>query len=140
MDDQTDWVNRARRISLAGAEAFDAWRIVPRAAVAGYVALIVYIIQWFIGIETFTQTSCDAVILQSLLDRGIGLPEAENVACTVTGVVGGPQTTHTILATTVAGLATAIFGLYTNSGRDWSKSIAPWNFGRSKKDTDSTAQ
>jgi hypothetical protein len=125
-------LNNKRGVSLAVAESIDAWRVVPRFAIVCYMALVAYIIQWFVSIETHVQTTCQADVLQVLLDKDIDVAQAESIACTVMGVVGGPQTSHTIIATTIAGLATAIFGLYTSTGNDWSKSILPWKFGESK--------
>lgn len=123
-------INTTRAVSLAGAEAVDAWRVVPRLALAGYISLIAYIVAWFVGIETHPQFECSQVILESLLDRSVPLADAKAVACTIVGVVGGPQTAHTVLATVITGLATAIFGLYTSTGRDWSKSMEPWRYGQ----------
>ena len=103
---------------LDWAEVINAYRLIPRVLVAG-VAWIVYItIQHFFGITMVPVTTCDAALIQVLIDNGKDLEAAERLACSVTDYVGGPTTQHVTFATAiVGGLATAVFGLYTNSGK-----------------------
>lgn len=138
MDDDQDTiekkVNTQRIKRLAIAEWFDAWRIVPRLLVTLYVFMVIYLIDKFFSMPTYQKIECNADLVVKLVQANIPLQQAQEVACRVVDVVGGPTTTHTVLVTAVCGLATAIFGLYTNSGRDWAKGALPWRFRKNVKE------
>lgn len=101
------------------AETFDAWRVVPRIGLLAYGFLVYQLYTWFSSIQTFVKTSCDAKVLETLLSAGIPLTEAQEIACTVIDIVGGPTGAQTTFVTTIVGLSAAVFGLYTNTGRKW---------------------
>lgn len=104
------------------AEIIDSHRIIPRLLLAGVCVLVVYTMTWFFGIEMIAITSCDSALIQILLDNGHSLELAKELACNVTGFTGGPTTQHVTFATAiVGGLASAVFGFYTNTGRKWKK-------------------
>lgn len=137
MTDNTDNLNildEKRAKHLSKAEWVDAWRIFPRLFVLLYGFLVSYVVLWFISIKTYVTTQCDVAMITTLMEKGLSFVDAKTAACTIIAVVGGPTTQHAALVTTICGLATVIFGFYTNSGRDWSKSVLPWKFGKSKKD------
>lgn len=108
-----------RKYSLALAESFDAWRIVPRAILIVYSALVLNLYLWFRSIPTFVQERCDAGMLKLLLDQGINIEQAKLMACTIVDVVGGPTAAQSAFVTTITGLSAGIFGLYTATGRRW---------------------
>lgn len=118
-------MTRFRKYSLALAESFDAWRIVPRAILVIYSALVFNLYLWFKSIPTFVQERCDAAMLKMLLDSGIGLEEAKTLACTIVDVVGGPTGAQSAFVTTITGLSAGIFGLYTATGRRWDGGLPP---------------
>lgn len=121
--------NEEKRMeSLAKAEKFDAFRIIPRLIVFAYGASVGYMAMWFMNIKTYTQTECQESLFIKLLDRGMTPEQVKELACTVTAVVGGPTTATTVFVTTICGLAAVIFAFYTNSGRDWSKGVVPWKW------------
>lgn len=101
------------------AEAFDAWRIVPRIIVVGYSWLVVNLYMWYRSIPTYIQEKCDHNVLQVLLNNKLSLAEARAIACTAVDVVGGPTTAQSTFVTTIIGLSAGIFGLYTATGRKW---------------------
>lgn len=53
--------------------------------------------------------------------------------------LAAPTTQQAALVTTVIGAAAVIIGVYTNTGRDWSKPIVPW-FTKKKDATSSNIQ
>jgi hypothetical protein len=114
-----------RRTSLILAEAFDAWRVVPRLIVIGYAWLVVQLYLWWKTIPSYVKESCDSKVLEVLLKNKISLEEATEIACTVTDVVGGPTTAQSAFVTTIVGLSAGIFGLYTSTGRKWSEWTPP---------------
>lgn len=101
------------------AESFDAWRIMPRLVLIAYSILVMHLYLWYKTIPTYVQEKCDAAVLQIFLNNKTPIDEAQKIACTVQDVVGGPTPAQTTLVTTIMGLATLIFGFYTNSGRKW---------------------
>lgn len=129
-------INRLRKWTMFFGEFVDAWRIIPRTLVALYGVMMYYLIKWFVSLQTHTVTKCDNKLINSLMERGVELPRAEEVACTVTEVVGGPTNGQTAFVTAVCGLASAIFGFYTKTGNDWSKPFPPWNFSKKTDETD----
>lgn len=116
---------RFRKYSLALAESFDAWRVIPRAILVVYSALVLNLYLWFKSIPTFVQERCDAAMLKMLLERNIGLEEAKLLACSIVDVVGGPTAAQSAFVTTITGLSAGIFGLYTATGRKWDAGLPP---------------
>ena len=130
---QTDfYVNVFRKWSLALAESADAWRFFPRTLVTVYGVIVFKLLDWFLHLETLKKTACTQELINTLLSKGIPLEKAQALACTVVDVVGGPTTAQTAFVTVIVGLSTAVFAFYVSSGKDWSKSIMPWNFGTTK--------
>ena len=106
---------------LVVAEIFDAYRVVPRAILALYGVLLYSLYTWFTAIETLVQTTCDAALLKILVDMGETVVAAQQLACTVSGMVGGPTTAQAAFVATVVGVAAPIFAFYANTGRVWGK-------------------
>jgi len=90
-----------RKGHLAIAEWIDAWRIIPRAVIAGYTFLLWYVIQWYMKLVPYIIEGCDA--------------ESFGSSC----IVLAPTTQHAALVSTVVGIAAAVFGLYAGSGKKW---------------------
>jgi len=109
------------------AKAFDSLRIIPRILLFMYGLLVYNMYEWYKSIGLVEETSCDNNILQTLIDAGMDPAQATEMACTVVAVVGGPTTAQTSFVTIIIGLATAVIGLYLNSG-------PKWNFTKSKSD------
>lgn len=120
-------MSRFRKYSLSLAESFDAWRVMPRIVMLMYSVLVTHLYLWYKSIPTFVQEKCDPTILRMMLDQDITLEEAKLVACTIVDVVGGPTASQTTFVTTIIGLSTGIFGLYTATGRKWERG-APDDF------------
>lgn len=118
-------MTKFRKYSLALAESFDAWRIIPRAILIVYSALVLNLYLWFKSIPTFVQERCDAAMLKMLLESKIGLEEAKVLACSIVDVVGGPTAAQSAFVTTITGLSAGIFGLYTATGRRWDNGLPP---------------
>ena len=116
-------VNGFRRWSNAAAETIDAWRIIPRVLVAAYGLLTWKTWVWYTSIETVVMKS-NCKLLGS------------EVICDITGVVG-PSTQQAALVTAIVSMAAVVVGLYSNTGKDWSKPLLPW-FG--KKEEEQTEQ
>lgn len=112
-----------RKYSLALAESFDAWRVIPRAILVVYSALVLNLYLWFKSIPTFVQERCDTAMLKMLLDTGITLEDAKLMACSIVDVVGGPTAAQSAFVTTITGLSAGIFGLYTATGRRWDNGL-----------------
>lgn len=111
--------SRIRQNILLLAEAFDAWRVIPRLMLLAYGYLVFNLYIWYKNIPTYVQEKCDAAIVAQLLAKGMQMPEIKQFACTVADVVGGPTTAQSTFVTTIIGLSTGIFGLYTTTGRKW---------------------
>ena len=126
-------VNKFREYSLALAESFDAWRVTPRLLVGAYCFLVGDIIHKFLIFPTINKVTCDSAVLQVMLDHKIDLGTATAVACRITDTVG-PPTTYTVIVSAVLGVAAAVFAVYTNTGKDWSKAITPWKWGQSNSE------
>lgn len=101
------------------AESFDAWRVIPRMMLIAYGYLVFNLYIWYKNIPTYVQEKCDANIITQLLAEGMSKTEIKQFACTVADVVGGPTTAQSTFVTTIIGLSTGIFGLYTTTGRKW---------------------
>lgn len=112
-----------RRASLLIAESVDAWRIIPRAILVLYSTLVFNMYVWYKSIPTYVQENCDAGVLRILMETGLALSEAKDVACSVADIVGGPTAAQSAFVTTIIGLSTGIFGLYVATGRKWERGI-----------------
>jgi hypothetical protein len=108
-----------RRNILLLAEAFDAWRVIPRLMLMAYGYLVFNLYVWYKNIPTYVQEKCDASIVADMMANGRPLEEIKKFACTVGDVVGGPTAAQSTFVTTIIGLSTGIFGLYTSTGRKW---------------------
>ncbi len=101
-----------RRWTMSIAEFLDSFRVVPRLMLLGYGWILWKVVEWFMAIEPVIQERC-------VIQDGIKL-------CEIVGTVG-PNTQQAALVTTLVGIAAAVFGLYSNSGRDWhAKPFVPW--------------
>ena len=118
-------LNKIRAYSLAAAEQFDAWRIIPRAIAVGYTVMITYIISKFVKFEYIEKTDCSASVMQVLLDKGLPIEQVTAIACQITDVIGPPDSLTAILAI-VIGAGAAVFGFYANTGRKWN-GFTSWN-------------
>ena len=114
-----DRLSKFRQYSLAIAESIDAWRVIPRGMLVAYGALVVNLYSWYKSIPTFMQQKCDAAVLQLFITSGMDIHQAQTLACTVIDVVGGPTPAQSTFVTTIIGLSTGIFGLYTATGKKW---------------------
>lgn len=106
-----------RRRHLAVAEFIDAWRIVPRFLVIGYIWLLVHVTLWYMNLEPYILDGCDVAKLGK--------------EC----LVQAPSTQHAALITAIVGVAAAIFGLYTSSGKKWN-GFTSWKEGNLPKKED----
>lgn len=111
-------LNKFRSWSLAMAEQFDAWRIVPRAIVVGYAWLIGYMVLYFLSHDNIQKVDCNAAVMTSLLDKKYTLDQATQIACRVVEVIGPPTSLTTIVGSLI-GAGAVVFGLYANTGRKW---------------------
>lgn len=98
-----------RKIHLAIGEWIDAWRLIPRLMAAGYAYITWRVLLWYMTLEPKMLEGCDVAKLGE--------------HC----IVQAPTTQHAVILTTVIGAATAVFGLYANTGKDWSKGFIFWN-------------
>ena len=96
-----------RKGHLAIAEWIDAWRLIPRALVGGYVFLLYKVINWYMDLEPHLIPNC-------VSDNAVDC------------IVQAPSTQHAALVTAVVGISAAVFGLYTTSGKKWN-GFTPWN-------------
>ena len=125
-------INKFRVMHLLLAEAFDAWRVVPRMFLALYASMLWWLVKWFTTTRTIERVECDKELIVALADKNMTIEQIQQLACTVTDVihVTAPNTAHTVFATTVAGLATAVFAFYSNTGKDWNGGITWWKLRR----------
>jgi len=93
-------IDRKRQIHLSLAEMLDSWRIFPRLLLAGYAYLLYKTVAWYMALEPYMLKGCES-------DKVIDC------------IVQAPTTQHAALVTAVVGIAAAIFGLYSSSGRKW---------------------
>lgn len=106
-----------RTWSLALAETFDAWRVVPRAILVAYGWMVWEVTRWYMSIPSANQTSCQADVLQALIQSGTTLEQARSTACSIIQTVGGPTSEQTMFVSITAGLSSVVIGLYLNSGK-----------------------
>ncbi len=104
-----DWtsIDTYRKAHLAIAELVDAWRIVPRLLVGAYSYLVYIVVKWYMALEPKMIEGCTSDVVTNC-------------------IVQAPTTQHAALVTTIVGIAAAVFGLYTNSGKKWN-GFTPWN-------------
>lgn len=109
------------------ARAFDSLRVIPRILLFTYGILVYNLYEWYKSIPMVAETECDNNILQTLIAAGMDPGQATQMSCTVVAMVGGPTPAQTSFVTIIVGLATAVIGLYLNSG-------PRWDFSRGKND------
>jgi len=97
-----------RKMHMSMAEFVDAWRLIPRLLVIGYGYMMWTVVKWYMDIEPFMIEDCDVSILKD--------------AC----ISQAPTTQDAVLVTAFLGVAAAVFGLYSNSGKKWN-GFTPWN-------------
>ena len=102
-----------RKFHMAFAEWADAWRIVPRTIVVAYGYMLWQMGQWYTSLEPYMLEGCNVELLKE--------------AC----IIQAPTTQHMALVTAAVGIAAAIFGLYTSSGRKWN-GFTHWNKPKTK--------
>lgn len=101
------------------AEVFDAYRTVPRLFLIMYGVLVYKLYDWFISMQAHVQTACDSALIRILIESGVDIEQAQELACTVVGTIGGPTTQQAGFVTAIIGLSSVIFMFYINSGRNW---------------------
>ena len=111
------------------AKIMDAWRVIPRVIVAMYGFMIYKLFVWYTGIPTHEEESCNDALVTTLIENGVEIDRAMEMACTIVGTVGGPTTQQTSFVTIIIGLSSAMFGFYVNSG-------GKWEFTKTKDDRD----
>lgn len=112
-------MRKFRALAIMLAEAFDIWRIVPRMIVMMYGFLVWSMYTWYKSIPTYVQTKCDTALIEILMSKGLTIDRVREMACYVVGTTGGPTGEQTTFVTIIISLSSAIFALYTNSGRKW---------------------
>ena len=100
------------------AEVIDAYRIIPRLILIGYMLAVGLAINWYFNFEVKYVTQCDSSVMKVLLDEGASIEQAESIACTVKDVIGQP-TGYTALFSALVGAGAGIFGFYSATGRKW---------------------
>ena len=113
-------IDRYRKAHLAVAEAIDAWRIFPRALVAGYAWVFWTVISWYMNLEPFIPEDVKHLTLTA--DDAVKL------------MVQVPTTQHAVLISAVVGVAGLVIGIYTNTGRKWGEGIKKWEEPEDKKE------
>jgi hypothetical protein len=103
---------------LSLSEILDSWRVIPRIMAGAYGFMVYKLFIWYTSMPTYEEKECDNSILQTLLDKGIDVQSAMEMACTVVGTVGGPTSQQTSFVTIIISLSTGIFGFYVNSGNN----------------------
>lgn len=106
---------------LSVGETIDKLRVVPRILVMLYIYLVYRLVVWYTAIETKLKTECDAALIKLLMDSGMSVEAASDLACTIVDAVGGPTTAQTTFVTAIIGLSTAIFKFYVETGTNWNK-------------------
>lgn len=106
-----------RKVSLVFAEAFDAWRVVPRAILVAYGWMVWMVSTWYMSIPSANETQCQADVLTAMMDRGVPVEQVRSMACTIVETIGGPTSEQTMFVSIVTGLSSVVIGLYLNSGK-----------------------
>lgn len=118
-------ISTFRRVSLVLAEAFDAWRVVPRAILVAYGWMVWMVSSWYMSIPSTNEVRCQADVLRELLDQGSTVEQARSIACTVVETIGGPTSEQTMFVSILTGLSSVVIGLYLNTGKTakWQGSV-----------------
>lgn len=98
-----------RKVHMGFAELVDAWRLVPRAIVLAYAIMMWKVVEWYMNLQPKMIEGCDVKLLAE--------------AC----LSQAPSTQHAALVTAVVGVAAAVFGLYSSSGKQWNTGIVYWD-------------
>jgi len=117
-------LNKIRMAHLAVGEWFDAWRIVPRAIVAGYGYILYKVVFWYMSLHPYMLDGCKSTTITDC-------------------IVQAPTTQHTALVSAIATMASVIVGFYVSSGRKWSEGVQEWPTEKkatSSDSSDSTSQ
>ena len=101
-------IDSVRKTHLAVAEMVDAWRMIPRALVAGYATMMWVVVKWYMNIQPTIIQGCDLEKLGEIC------------------ISQGPTTQHAALVTAVVGVAAAVFGLYSSTGKSWNEKFISW--------------
>lgn len=96
-----DQIDTWRKGHMAVAEWVDAWRLIPRLLVIGYGWMLWKVVKWYMNLHPSIINGCNVELLKEVC------------------VEQAPNTQHAVVLTAVIGVAAAVFGLYTNSGRKW---------------------
>ena len=107
-------IDQFRQGYLVAAELLDAFRIFPRVLVGGYTYLLYVVVTWYMGLVPYVLEGCVSDVAKDC-------------------IIQAPLTQHAALVTAVIGIAAAIFGLYTSTGRKWNGFTA-WNKKRAEAD------
>lgn len=65
------------------------------------------------------QIKCDSALFEILLAKGQKMDTIKELACSIIGTAGGPTAEQTAFVTIIIGLSSAIFALYTGSGKKY---------------------
>ena len=112
-------MNKFRRWMFVASEAFNMWRVVPRIIILAYSYLVWSMYAWYKSIPTFVQIKCDSALFEILLAKGQKMDTIKELACSIIGTAGGPTAEQTAFVTIIIGLSSAIFALYTGSGKKY---------------------
>jgi len=93
-------IDRIRLIYMAVAEAVDVFRVLPRALVALYCYLLYKVVNWYMNLHPVMIEGCKSDTVLQCLEQA-------------------PTTQHAVLVTATVGVAAAIFGLYSSTGKKW---------------------
>jgi hypothetical protein len=94
---------------MSAARVIDTYRVIPRAMVVAYCALVYYVVDWYMHLSPYFPEE-----VKHLIDKA-KTPDPDILQL----MVQVPNTQQAALVTAVVGAAAAIFGLYTNSGGRW---------------------
>ena len=102
---------------MIAAEAFDAWRVVPRLILIAYGWMVWMVSSWYMAIPSANEIQCQADVLRTLLENGTAVDQAKQIACSVVETIGGPTSEQTMFVSIVTGLSSVVIGLYLNTGK-----------------------
>lgn len=120
-------IDTLRRWSLIAAEAFDAWRVVPRTILVAYGWMVWNVTRWYMSIPSSNQIQCQADVLRVLMESKINIDQARAMACSIVDTIGGPTSEQTMFVSIVTGLSSVVIGLYLNTGKTskWQGDVIP---------------
>ena len=94
-------IDKWRMRHMALAEFFDAWRVIPRAIVAGYGYMLYWVIvEWYTNLAPYMVDGCVS---------------EKAIEC----MVQAPTMEHTALVVTVVGISAPIMSFYVNTSKKW---------------------